>query len=109
MLPPSPPAPPAAPAESVMPPAPMLAPSIEEKPATPPPTPFYPIYVTMCRRRGRPFGRSHASVWRAGFVRETGDRKSVVEGKRVSVRVDLGGRRIINKNKTESTLRYKKP
>src|SRR3546814_15766660 len=72
MLPPSPPAPPAAPAESVMPPAPMLAPSIEEKPATPPPTPFYPIYVTKCRRRGRPFGRSHASVWRAGFVRETG-------------------------------------
>src|SRR3546814_13733554 len=29
----------------------------------------------------------------------TGDRKSVVEGKRVSVRVELGGRRII-KNKT---------
>src|SRR3546814_19874959 len=29
------------------------------------------------------------------------DRKSVVEGKRVSVRVDLGGRRIIKKNKTK--------
>src|SRR3546814_13114131 len=28
------------------------------------------------------------------------DRKSVVEGKRVSVRVDLGGRRIIKKKKT---------
>src|SRR3546814_18502663 len=28
-----------------------------------------------------------------------GDRKSVVEGKRVSVRVDLGGRRLIKKNK----------
>src|SRR3546814_12057282 len=31
-----------------------------------------------------------------------GDRKSVVWGKRVSVRVDLGGRRLINKKKTES-------
>src|SRR3546814_18256814 len=30
-----------------------------------------------------------------------GDRKSVVTGKSVSVRVDLGGRRIIKKTKTE--------
>src|SRR3546814_13118089 len=30
-----------------------------------------------------------------------GDRKSVVSGKSVSVRVDLGGRRIIKKNKNE--------
>src|SRR3546814_20233847 len=30
---------------------------------------------------------------------EPGDRKSVVEGKSVSVRVDLGGRRIIKKKK----------
>src|SRR3546814_15321948 len=30
--------------------------------------------------------------------RDPGDRKSVVWGKRVSVRVDLGGRRIIKKN-----------
>src|SRR3546814_12449554 len=30
---------------------------------------------------------------------EMGDRKSVVEGKSVSVRVDLGGRRLIKKNK----------
>src|SRR3546814_11317663 len=29
---------------------------------------------------------------------EVGDRQSVVEGKSVSVRVDLGGRRIIKKN-----------
>src|SRR3546814_13867485 len=43
------------------------------------------------------------------FSRETGwlpdqipsDRKSVVEGKSVSVRVDLGGRRIIKKKKTK--------
>src|SRR3546814_13469975 len=31
-----------------------------------------------------------------------GDRKSVVEGKGVSVRVDLGGRRIIKKKKTNN-------
>src|SRR3546814_12311234 len=35
------------------------------------------------------------------------DRKSVVEGKRVSVRVDLGGRRIIN-NKTLKKIRILK-
>src|SRR3546814_19249823 len=31
-----------------------------------------------------------------------GDRKSAVEGKRVSVRVDLGGRRIITKKKKQT-------
>src|SRR3546814_16562901 len=31
----------------------------------------------------------------------TADRKSVVEGKSVSVRVDLGGRRIVKKNRNE--------
>src|SRR3546814_13645977 len=35
---------------------------------------------------------------------ESTDRKSVVEGKSVSVRVDLGGRRLINKKKNK---RYK--
>src|SRR3546814_13507316 len=35
---------------------------------------------------------------RRGFTQEI-DRKSVVSGKSVSVRVDLGGRRIINKKK----------
>src|SRR3546814_17687761 len=34
-----------------------------------------------------------------GDRRQQGDRKSVVEGKSVSVRVDLGGRRIIKKKK----------
>src|SRR3546814_17744525 len=34
------------------------------------------------------------------LIRRAGDRKSVVEGKRVSVSVDLGGRRIIKKKKT---------
>src|SRR3546814_20857882 len=33
-----------------------------------------------------------------------GDRKSVVSGKSVSVRVDLGGRRIINKKKTKNVI-----
>src|SRR3546814_13110333 len=37
------------------------------------------------------------SIFRAGATLE--DRKSVVQGKRVSVRVDLGGRRIITKKK----------
>src|SRR3546814_13789703 len=35
------------------------------------------------------------------LVEHVGDRKSVVEGKSVSVRVDLGGRRIIKKKKGE--------
>src|SRR3546814_12541085 len=34
-----------------------------------------------------------------------GDRKSVVEGTSVSVRVDLGGRRIIKKKTTENNTR----
>src|SRR3546814_5782874 len=37
-----------------------------------------------------------------------GDRKSVVEGKSVSVRVDLGGRRIINKKKNIDHKKNKK-
>src|SRR3546814_16067268 len=35
----------------------------------------------------------------AGDLARHGDRKSVVSGKSVSVRVDLGGRRIVNKKK----------
>src|SRR3546814_11774329 len=35
------------------------------------------------------------------------DRKSVVSGKSVSVRVDLGGRRIIKKTKKTTTTRYR--
>src|SRR3546814_12103658 len=34
------------------------------------------------------------------------DRKSVVEGQRVSVRVDLGGRRIIKKKNTKQTTQH---
>src|SRR3546814_11141762 len=35
------------------------------------------------------------------------DRKSVVEGKSVSVRVDLGGRRIIKKKRKSNKYRYR--
>src|SRR3546814_18121016 len=35
---------------------------------------------------------------------DAGDRKSVVEGKRVSVRVDLGGRRLSKKKQTEESI-----
>src|SRR3546814_17771915 len=35
----------------------------------------------------------------------TGDRKSVVSGKSVSVRVDLGGRRIIKNKNTTNTIK----
>src|SRR3546814_16057428 len=51
---------------------------------------------------------------RSGHIEEpkenglTRDRKSVVSGKSVSVRVDLGGRRIINKKKEKSTLARKR-
>src|SRR3546814_23595 len=49
------------------------------------------------RRTGRHSACSHGT-----------DRKSVVEGKSVSVRVDLGGRRIIKKKKTkENKKTYK--
>src|SRR3546814_18797204 len=45
----------------------------------------------------------------AGTLSDAEDRKSVVSGKSVSVRVDIGGRRIINKNKdiyTSYLLKY---
>src|SRR3546814_16522012 len=40
---------------------------------------------------------------RGDHDRRIGDRKSVVQGKSVSVRVDLGGRRIIKKKKANTT------
>src|SRR3546814_14653345 len=39
--------------------------------------------------------------WRAAMVGAEEDRKSVVEGKRVAVRVDLGGRRLFRKKTRE--------
>src|SRR3546814_15060268 len=61
------------------------------------------------RTRGVPARQSRARRHLYGYVAKLGnrglarsvDRKSVVEGKRVSVRVDLGGRRIIKKKQNE--------
>src|SRR3546814_15176466 len=41
----------------------------------------------------------HADSIMPGFTHLQVDRKSVVEGKSVSVRVDLGGRRVLQKHK----------
>src|SRR3546814_11899330 len=49
------------------------------------------------RRQPRNDGEGRRGAGAAG--RRQGDRKSVVQGKSVSVRVDLGGRRIIKKKK----------
>src|SRR3546814_14993392 len=60
------------------------------------------------RRRADPGLRPRAE--RPGGARPgrraaaAGDRKSVVEGKRVSVRLDLGGRRIIKKKRTTQKI-----
>src|SRR3546814_13535988 len=56
-----------------------------------------------CRARWRPRDRAGRAQ------RGDADRKSVVEGKSVSVRVDLGGRRIIKKKtrKQRSATTYK--
>src|SRR3546814_20706208 len=43
-----------------------------------------------------------AAVWVGNDDNSPLDRKSVVEGKSVSVRVDLGGRRILKKKKTKT-------
>src|SRR3546814_15247749 len=56
-------------------------------------------------RRARRWGdRQSRHRWRVAVARHAdrrGDRKSVVEGKRVSVRLDLGGRRILKKKQTK--------
>src|SRR3546814_14408881 len=52
------------------------------------------------RRQRRPRPRHRGRQWR----RPPGDRKSVVSGKSVSVRVDLGGRRIIKKKKKTQSI-----
>src|SRR3546814_17000569 len=49
------------------------------------------------------FGDSRHCFPQSGRSLQLPDRKSVVEGKSVSVRVDLGGRRIIKKKKKRKT------
>src|SRR3546814_17979709 len=59
---------------------------------------FAPVMLSGTPVFGRKFRRGNLS-WPASFAGRHRDRKSVVSGKRVSVRVDLGGRRIIKKKK----------
>src|SRR3546814_18955551 len=54
-----------------------------------------------CEDRGRQ--ACYAARLRCAAAREPGDRKSVVSGKGVSVRVDLGGRRIMKKTINRKT------
>src|SRR3546814_10813015 len=56
-----------------------------------------------------PFGRRSQPQYRLSLWLVSGavDRKSVVSGKSVSVRVDLGGRRIIKKKNQLLTHRYR--
>src|SRR3546814_11910487 len=58
------------------------------------------------RQRGDPRRRAEPPDRRRAGLR---DRKSVVEGKSVPVRVDLGGRRIIKKKKTIKTEQTQLP
>src|SRR3546814_6844546 len=69
---------------------------------TPPDDPPAPAVPSQGAPDGTPVAQKPATGPVAGRRRPggagvAGDRKSVVEGKRVSVRVDLGGRRVIKK------------
>src|SRR3546814_4311816 len=55
------------------------------------------------RPRGRPSAGAAQDQVRSARRGPEADRKSVVEGKSVSVRVDLGGRRIIKKKKRNAS------
>src|SRR3546814_12580057 len=52
--------------------------------------------------------RLAADGWQLRALRRRADRKSVVEGKSVSVRVDVGGRRIIKKKKNTRQRLHRK-
>src|SRR3546814_12328180 len=56
------------------------------------------------RRRGRPSRPVERDDARRRGLAAGADRKSVVQGKSVSVRVDIGGRRIIKKEKTNDRV-----
>src|SRR3546814_18545647 len=60
------------------------------------------------RDRQRPARRAHAGGRRARRRCAAGDRKSVVDGKSVAGRVDLGGRRILKKTKNKKSQSKKK-
>src|SRR3546814_17927530 len=61
------------------------------------------VNVTLHRRKKSLFEGRVNQLIQASSHRTDPDRKSVVEGKSVSVRVDSGGRRLIKKKKTRAT------
>src|SRR3546814_10309839 len=65
------------------------------------PPKLIPVFSGPARYRGAHGGRGSGKT--RSFALMTADRKSVVSGKSVSVRVDLGGRRIIKKKNNEHT------
>src|SRR3546814_17083445 len=68
------------------------------------PIEMFPLQPNAKTRRGRV---KHTQAFRHDFLSK--DRKSVVSGKRVSVRVELGGRRLLKKkNINNHNLKYKK-
>src|SRR3546814_11710751 len=56
------------------------------------------------RSTGRDGDSGCCETFATGPTGRRADRKSVVSGKSVSVRVDLGGRRVIKKKNTSSTI-----
>src|SRR3546814_12488532 len=62
-------------------------------------------YVRAYARLGDFEGASRLSTWPARLAINEADRKSVVQGKSVAVRVDTGGGRILNKTTTRTTTR----
>src|SRR3546814_11765537 len=60
---------------------------------------IFPVFMHVAQGD---VAHQNGAVKKPGIVTE-GDRKSVVEGKRVSVRVDIGGRGIYKKKKKQDT------
>src|SRR3546814_20891044 len=59
------------------------------------------------RRAGMPMTSAPKRAWLLSATNSTLDRKSVVEGKSVSVSVDIGGRRLFKKKKRQIALDIK--
>src|SRR3546814_11368136 len=67
-----------------------------------------PALFGPARRLSADHQGGHPRIGRSADGDHRVDRKSVVEGKSVAVRVDLGGRRIIKKKKTKNKKDNKK-
>src|SRR3546814_12180686 len=74
---------------------------------TPPPRGDPAASAAPRARAGRGRSRPRPRGWTAGPPARR-DRKSVVQGKSVSVRLDLGGRRIIKKKNKPKHIKYRK-